>query len=159
MTAVATEPVMAEDVDSSTEVETVGETVKKRGRRKLEDDHREEFAIPDDMVDEYEKIKVWRNDCGFRFGTEDDCNRPIKKDSFATEEVFIDYRIGSKEFKIGILQEEISDLRAQRDRTEGIENVVTREKAKKALKAATALSRLRKELAKDGLDVDELLKM
>lgn len=151
MSTEVAEPMAEEQVD------TVDSPAAKRGRKKAEDDPRGVFIVPEDMLDQYKKIKVWKNECGYRFGAEDDCHQPIKKEVFATEEVFIDYKIGNKRSKIYLINEEIDDLMNQRSKTSSIENVVSKEKAKKALRAKAMLAKLMKELSEEGVDIDQLL--
>lgn len=145
------EPMSAEQVD------TVGAPVRKQGRRKAEDDPREVFSVPAEMLNENGKIKVWQDECGYKFGAENDCHQPIKKELFESDEVLIDYRIGGKRYKISLIQEEIDDLVTQRDKTSTITNPVNREKAKRAIKAKAMLAKLMRELAAQGVDVDEML--
>ena len=146
------EPMVEEHVDS---VDTP--TAGKRGRRKAEDDPRVVFVVPVEMKNEKGTIKTWNNDCGYRWGSEDDCHQPIKKEMFATDEVFVDYRIGGKQAKIDLIEEEIADLVRQRNQTSSIENTASREKAKKAIKAKAQLTKLMKELSEEGVDMDALL--
>ncbi len=148
------EPMAAEQVES---VDTP--VTEKRGRRKAEDDPREVFVVPEEMKDDKGKIKVWKNDCDYRWGGEDDCHQPIKKELFATNEIYIDYRIGAKLYKIRLIQEEIDILLRQRDQTSSIENAASREKAKKVIRGKAMLDKLMAELASEGVDMESLLKV
>lgn len=156
-TAMATdvmEPMAEEQVEGN--VKDV-ETKSKRGRKKSEDDARVIFSFPEEMKNENGRIKIWKVDCGYKFGAEDDCNQPVKRELFLDDEVHMDYRIAGKQYKIDLLTEEINDMRRNRDQTASIENVVSREKAKKALKARKQLKKLMAELSAEGVDFDELV--
>lgn len=143
------------DVVSSTE--DVGEKKGKRGRVKAEDDLRQEFVVPVEMLAENGRIKVWPNDCGYIFGAEVICHRPIKKASFASEEIYVDYRIGGKEAFIKLLQDEINLMKKNRDQFNSIENVQTRSKMKKVGKLKSQVKALMKQLAEDGCNVEDFL--
>ncbi len=149
------EPPTAEDVVTSTE--DVEEKVKKRGRVAAKDDPRQEFVAPSDMLDENGKIKAWPSDCGYRFGSEITCHRPIKKASFAAEEIHVDYKVGGKEALREMILEEIELMKKNRDKFNSIENIKTRATMKKAYKLRNEIKALSKVLVEAGCNVEDFM--
>ena len=152
-------PPVAENVDTSADTltEDVGDKGKRPGRVKAEDDPRVEFVCTEDMLDEGGRIEVWPEDCGFVYGGEANCHRPIKKARFASEEVFIDYRVGAKRHLQDLLGEDIKLMLKSRDQFSSIENLDTRTKMKKAQKLRNQVRMLMKQLEEDGCNVDDLM--
>ena len=152
-------PPVAENVETSVDTlaEDVGDKGKKPGRVKEEDDPRDVFVCTEDMLDEGGRIKDWPEDCEFVYGGEANCNRPIKKDRFASEEIFVDYRIGAKRHLVHILEDDIKLMRKSRDQFSSIENLDTRTKMKKAQKLRNEVRKLCKQLKSDGINVDDLM--
>jgi len=130
---------------------------KKRGRVKAEDDPREEFALPDGMVDEGGLIKAWPEDCEFVFGAEKDCHRPFSKKRFADEETWVDYRIAGKQSTIALIQEEIDAMKKSRNQFSNIANLKTRKNAKKAKALRNQMKALMEQCVADGCTMEELL--
>lgn len=158
MSQVATEPVVGEQVESSDPVVTDTDSKpKKRGRKSADDDTRMTYTPREGMLDERGKIKEWPEDSGFRFGADDDCHIPLKKDMFLNDEVFVDYKIARKLWDRAIIDEEISELKRTRELTAGIEDEVSKEQTKQALKKVQQLEKLKKELAEKGIDINSLI--
>ena len=149
------EPPTAEDVVTSTE--DVGEKKRKAGRVKAEDDPREEFIPSNEMLDEDGKIKAWPSDCGYIFGAEVTCHRPISKKSFASEEIFVDYKVAVKQSVIVVLQEEVIQMKKARDQFSSIDNIDTRDKMKRAYKLRSQIRALSKVLVEAGCNVDDFM--
>jgi hypothetical protein len=151
------EPDVGDDVgddDAATDVATGG---KGRGRRKAEDDPREAFGFPASMLNDKGKIKTWESDCGYEFGTGEEGNLPVRRADCESDEAFYGYRIAVKQDKVDILLEEIETMKRVRDQTSSINNPVDRETAKRALILHKRIKKEMAELAKAGIDWDELI--
>ena len=148
------EPPTSDDVD--TLAEDVGDKKKKRGRVAEKDDPRKEFVFSDEAL-EGGKIKVWDVGNGYVYGQETSCHRPIKKDSFAGEEIYVDYKVGAKRHIISVLEEEVTLMIRNRNQFNSIENLETRTKMKKVQKLRNEIRALAKQLAVDGCDVEDFM--
>lgn len=149
------EPPTSEDVGSLAE-DVGGGKKTKRGRVAAEDDPRKEFVFPDEVLEDG-KIKVWSEGNGYIYGSDPSCHRPIKKDLFAAEEIYVDYRVGAKQHTISVLQDEVVEMKKSRDQFNSIENIETRTKMKKVQKLRNEIRALAKQCAEQGCNVEDFM--
>lgn len=151
------EPEVGEDVSEGDTVTDVATGGRGRGRRKAEDDLREAFNFPVSMLNDKGKIIKWEADCGYEFGTGEEGNLPVRRANCESDEAFYEYRIAVKQDKVDILLEEIETMKKVRDQTSSITNPVDRETAKRALTLHKRMLKEMAELAKAGIDWEELI--
>ncbi len=81
---------------------------------------------------------------------------PLKKDAFADEATYLEYRAATTEERITKMQKQVQDLRDQADLSRRYGNSEMRKKAKALHKKRQAIAQLEAELKELGLDVDDL---
>ena len=151
------EPEVGEDVGEDEAVTDVGAEGRGRGRRKAEDDPREAFGFPPSMLNDKGKITKWEAECGYEFVTGEAGNLPIRRSDCENDEAFYSYRIAVKQDKVDGLLQEIETMKKVRDQTSSITNPVDRETAKRALMLHKKMRKEMAELAKAGIDWEELI--
>ena len=159
MTATTTEPMVGEDVPNVSDVNEESEkTEKKRGRKSAENDLRKPFSFPNDMLSKDGKsIERWPKDCSYKFGSTEDCHLPIKREFFKTDEIYLEYRVAGKRSKIVVIEQEIVSMTTQHNKTAGIEDATSRDKARKVLKQYDSMKKQMAELLEAGVDIDALI--